>query len=904
MVTTTIIDMLATDVTGFTIGNYLLSKAADIGTGRIWTDIKKKVLSKPRSLESCLYNSIEESVNRYATNVGPDALEKKAIACELIYYRWITIGHIETNDVRQALKSINYKVIGTQNIDYWYRLFYEELTKDENLPLFKWYVTATQKELFRYIRKRDEDISSMIRKCLEVLDRKELGNTSRATEKDRVEAIIKRPILGENVVLEDIYVPIHAVIRYRNIPYEDNDRMIAVDATTFLWEWYLKQDESVIFLHGEPGIGKSSLLKMAVATMASELYAGYRISFVELHKVRFSAKKDVLDSLREYICNNSPNFLDADDSKSRRLLVVDGVDEIKQNLYETAEELLIGIGEIEWGFPVSIIISGRTNIMKKYIDSIRGLEMEILPLYMDEYDYSRKSSSEDVNGYLEEDLRPLLWEKLTKAFSINREMPLINERFDDLSKSPLMMFLVVWTMKNTDRDFNNFRNPADLYDCILRHIYTREYNRIEKKYIYYNEQEYKEYQQMLKHLGGCATRLSGKSVRLQDMFEYCHQFGHSDLCERWIQKHRDSNPSKLVLLFFLREYQDIINWSISEIEFVHKTFCDYLGALSLLDFIHSCSMRDDDDTLFMAFYLLSNRPIDVNTIKFMGEILSNGNSENTDSWLNFKAYTNDLENIVIKTINVDYPFSTVEKDRYIMVGGYTELIHRVQTYCDNIKALIELVTDPENGFSSDYVFDFTCADFSKANFQRWIFDGSIMEEIRFDSSQLSGAFFRGCELQGAMFQAAYADCAYFCNSNLSEVDFTSCSLSSADFTGAICIDTCFAFSTLCGSYFCDSTLDKTDFSAADLIAANFDNTILKEVNFADADLSRADFSNAVFVDVIWDNSVLDGANLKGVKVNSFNLNEDDILEMLSEARLEEADWEGVPTEIRKRLLNK
>ncbi len=49
------------EIAGFTVGGYLAEKAADIGTGKIWAELKRKIGNKPDTFESRLYNAIERS---------------------------------------------------------------------------------------------------------------------------------------------------------------------------------------------------------------------------------------------------------------------------------------------------------------------------------------------------------------------------------------------------------------------------------------------------------------------------------------------------------------------------------------------------------------------------------------------------------------------------------------------------------------------------------------------------------------------------------------------------------------------------------------------------------------------------------------------------------------------------
>ena len=50
-----IISAATKEIAGFTVIGYLTEKAADIGTGKIWTELKKKIGDRPDSFECRLY---------------------------------------------------------------------------------------------------------------------------------------------------------------------------------------------------------------------------------------------------------------------------------------------------------------------------------------------------------------------------------------------------------------------------------------------------------------------------------------------------------------------------------------------------------------------------------------------------------------------------------------------------------------------------------------------------------------------------------------------------------------------------------------------------------------------------------------------------------------------------------
>lgn len=92
-------------------------------------------------------------------------------------------------------------------------------------------------------------------------------------------------------------------------------------------------------------------------------------------------------------------------------------------------ELVRELENFDWGFPVKVIVSGRTQIVLKAIEEIRCEELEILPLYLDDDDLQKQGSgTDDPGGLLGENLRQGYWNVLMQYFQIEQEIPLLNSK--------------------------------------------------------------------------------------------------------------------------------------------------------------------------------------------------------------------------------------------------------------------------------------------------------------------------------------------------------------------------------------------------------------------------------------------------------------------------------------------
>lgn len=548
---------LCVELGTFSVADYVISKTLDIGTGKLWPEIKKRFTRDRETVESLLYDAIEISVRKYSELNDRDHI---AQACEMIYATWIVEGSLSQEQVKKALGQVNSRYIAQRNIQLWYSLFYQEIAKNE--LLYRWFTLHTANGQGTD-KSRNDKVLAQMKEILEGSQKESyIKQQEKRTEYERqLREQLLQPVLGERFCLRDIYVSLHGKRGKRNTLQKE--KKVIVDITSYIWDWFQRKDDSLLFLYGEPGSGKSSVVKMAAATIAASVEMEGMVTFIDLHRLVFSDKESALKVVEAYIQHNFPWFFD-EECCEKRLLILDGLDEIKYKVYENAMELVRELENFDWGFPVKVIVSGRTQIVLKTIEEIRCEELEILPLYLDDDELQKQGSgTDDPDGLLGEDLRQGYWNVLMKYFQTEQEMPLLNSRFDELSKSPLLLFLVVWTIKHAGIQFSELKNATELYENIFRYIYTREYNRASSD-IYFKSGEYLEYQQMLRYLGGCAYRNNSRSISISAIYEYCEKMGQEELCRQWIQKHKEDNPSKLVLFFFLRETHHEMDWSNSE----------------------------------------------------------------------------------------------------------------------------------------------------------------------------------------------------------------------------------------------------------------------------------------------------------------------------------------------------
>ena len=155
-----IISAATKEIAGFTVMGYLTEKAADIGTGKIWTELKKKIADKPDSFECRLYGAIEKSVGEYLCK----GIEKdvSAAICECIFDVWCREGYLTPERIANILH--RYSAYARQNdILAWYRTFHEQIIKDDVMcPMFMMNNIQLSGELQREQDKKIDQVLALL----------------------------------------------------------------------------------------------------------------------------------------------------------------------------------------------------------------------------------------------------------------------------------------------------------------------------------------------------------------------------------------------------------------------------------------------------------------------------------------------------------------------------------------------------------------------------------------------------------------------------------------------------------------------------------------------------------------------------------------------------------------------
>lgn len=297
-----IISAATKEIAGFTVMGYLTEKAADIGTGKIWTELKKRISDKPDSFECRLYGAIEKSVGEYLCKGTSE--DVSAAICECIFDAWCREGYLTPERIANILR--RYSAYAKQNdILAWYRTFQDQIIKDDILcPMFMMNNIQLSGELQREQDKKIDQVLALLQVVMK---------ENREEQQEKPEYISDPP-----TDIDSFYV----------------DRTILENE---LWTTIVLSGKSVL-LYGIGGIGKTETAKSVlkkIYSMSCNVTGVYQIAWVTYTNGKLK------DSLIEAF-HDTKGYTDRDEAwehiynviqiqREKLLIVIDNVETIEQD---------------------------------------------------------------------------------------------------------------------------------------------------------------------------------------------------------------------------------------------------------------------------------------------------------------------------------------------------------------------------------------------------------------------------------------------------------------------------------------------------------------------------------------------------------------------------------------------
>lgn len=385
----------------------------------------------------------------------------------------------------------------------------------------------------------------------------------------------REKVFGENIYAGRIYIHLEAKSETAKwLSYQFDDMPDTVDLDQYLMKWGLGEvcpsapddgeynwdvqlrkiiggNQRFFIIYGEPGSGKSTVLKHFAMCLAQKHIAPI---FVSLKKVPFAQYSgNNIAALQDYICSSFPwvekTLFQKYESIQDTIIILDGLDEIAGDVWGQAEKIITDLDQCSWGSHIKVLISGRTQLITACTTHVQDAQIyQIWPL--------------------EDPLQEKLWEKLQKVFSLDLKYDEVKSHLHlrELFDKPLLMFLIAWLQKNSSESILAIRTTSDLYNKIIDCLYYRRHSGE-----FLNPAGYQNYRTVLAMLARNAQKDNSNIASIHEVKAYAKMIHREGLFNDWINSNSLAT-SKLLLAFFgAADERSMV------LSFYHRSFVEFLA---------------------------------------------------------------------------------------------------------------------------------------------------------------------------------------------------------------------------------------------------------------------------------------------------------------------------------------
>ena len=385
----------------------------------------------------------------------------------------------------------------------------------------------------------------------------------------------REKVFGENIYAGRIYIHLEAKSETAKwLSYQFDNMPDTVDLDQYLMKWGIGEvfpsapddgelnwdvklrkiiggDQRFFIIHGEPGSGKSTVLKHFAMCLAQRHVTPVFVSLKNIPFVQYSGNN--ITAIQDYIHSNFPwiektLFLKYE-FKQDTIIILDGLDEITGDVWGQAEKIIMDLDQCSWNSHIKVLISGRTQLITACTKHLRNAQIyQICPL--------------------KDPLQKKLWEKLQKVFSLDLKYDEVKSHLHlrELFDKPLLMFLIAWLQKNSNESILAIRTTSDLYNKIIDCLYYRRHSGE-----FLNPAGYQNYRTVLAMLARNAQKDNSNIVSIHEVKAYAKSTHREGLFNDWINSNSLAT-SKLLLAFFgAADEKSMV------LSFYHRSFVEFLA---------------------------------------------------------------------------------------------------------------------------------------------------------------------------------------------------------------------------------------------------------------------------------------------------------------------------------------
>lgn len=747
------------------------------------------------------------------------------------------------------------------NVDKFKRLLCKEIGRDENKELYH-AITLLQNDktimLQRQINQKQNETNEMIKEIksdFNMMARTQQNTVEKGIIESRTQEYADKwyenmflnnfdewdENSGENVILKDVYIE-------DNLPhfkYAGNKKEF--DQLKKLLFQYItpNKENQMLFIQGQPGIGKSTLVTWITAHFKNDNILVYKC-VPDLDDIDWESNR-ILNKILEKL------ELTHDDLNGKRI-IFDGFDEIniKGNRKEILEKLY---DNLQYGKLIkncSLIITCREN----YISGFERLTCKNITL--------QPWDEKQIRSFC------TIFQAKAKSEISESKMKIIIQN-KDVFGIPLILYMALALNISIEEDYSVvqvydkiFSLKGGIYDRCIGNKSFDSLHRIGaiKKQIHQISREIALWMFENKSEAACIP-----------------QEEYQNICVAIVQdiKKESVDPKQDFLIGnYFKLVKHCEGADTSQLYFVHRSMYEYFVAEYFFSSIYNTLDKSKEELAGVC-----------------GEFLK-GN-ELSELMLDFLKYK--IRNSVIDKefdkINEAFQMMLQDGMTYYMKERVKNVIDCEFKILNNMLKIIRLwnngILKPGkfiikyinyNNFRSDLTgadlrgLEFSIFDFSKIILNEVNFSGEKMRKLDLSNSQLCGACFRDTNLKFSNLENSKLSYANLENADLRDANLKGAELKGTNLRGAnlegndlshTCIEGVnLQKANLKGAYLRNVDLRKTCLSCADLRNADLKNVLLEDTNLYKADLrsanlESADFRGANIIEIKMDSKSLKGA---------------------------------------------
>lgn len=695
-------------------------------------------------------------------------------------------------------------------------------------------------------------------------------------------------VFAESFTISDLYIPLQAKLLDRNGKGKENEASINLE--TWAKDLLANPDKNgqVMFIQGGPGRGKTVFCRMFANWVREHLHPIWTPILIRLRDID-AFEPNIENTLRAAV---KEDFVKSDDgwltdANTRFLFILDGFDELRMEGRSAGgiEEFLKKVGYFQSSCQQNPQLGHRFLVTGREL-ALQGI---VVPSNLERVEIALMDESLQQEWFGK--WGSLFGEDKAKEFQAFLQAPNCPERVQQLAEEPLLLYLLAAMHRDGKLTPDMFAGADStnakilVYETTIDWVLTKQ--RPQELTFDLTEYETEDLRRIIIEAGLAVTQSGGEWVSIKIIEERLKgDDGAKNLLEK-AQKRIGQNPLRNALTAFYLRPGSAANAKEGAVEFVHKSFGEFLCAKrlqeSLEEWTESGHKRQkfyiDDQQLAEEIYdLLGYGGLTIEIVKYLMALLNGSSSFHPiELFQRLEAFYLDWCNG--EFINAEPTENLPQKKMLHLRNGGSLLGLREVDIFAGLNVMILLFElhryAQENDDLKDRILFYPCGQNNSAGFDQdrllriihysdslqlstfleivgFFLSGANLSDANLSGANLSGANLNGANLSSTKLNGANLNGADLSRTNLSSADLSGTNLSGADLISA----------DLSCAY-----LNGADLIHTDLIGANLIGAYLICANLTRADLTRADLSTTYLNGADMNRANLNGANLNGANLS-------------------------------------